>query len=335
MPDEYDAVRRDLSNYERGLYFELGRAHLRGETPERGWVRQFSIPTDRGPRILDNAKTQGKGVRSIERKSGRVDARTLEQLKRERLGLESGQISQSGWETVAGEKIDPRAREYMNELIRDFPGRFEHVEISRKDAARAIEAGRALASRQLELIRTYQLDRAERARKRLANIREILRQREAKAAEERAKAERERQAREERARVEREAAERVAREFAEKYKAVFRDREPDENTSARTREDDDAAEKTKQRERDQADEKARQRQREAADRLALEARRARELADNGEPGNMVREVADILHVSRPTPGIGPLHREPPHAGPTRGGREERGRERGGLERTRD
>ncbi|GAB2700838.1 hypothetical protein GCM10027089_23760 [Nocardia thraciensis] len=348
VPDEYDAVRRDLSNYERGLYFELGRAHLRGETPERGWVKQFQIPTARGPRILDNANTQGKGARGIERKSGRVDDRTLEQLKRERVGLQTGKITHSRWETVAGEKISPQVREYMEQLGRDFPGRFEHAEISRKDAARAIEVGRSLASRQLELVKAYALDRADRARKRLANIREIVRRREAEA---KAKAERERQAREkaERERREREAKEvrdraertrvqeKAAREFPTLGELMSRG-QGDENT-ARGRGAPDAAEKARQREaadaatakatkaRDAADAAARKQQRDAADRLGQTAREAREAAARGQRGDMAREVADLLRVTQPTPGVERLSREAIEAARTRAGREERGRER--------
>ncbi|MFJ1461266.1 hypothetical protein [Nocardia sp. N2S4-5] len=337
MPDEYDAARRNLSNYERGLYFELGRAHVRGETPERGWVRQFVIKVGRNKRVLDSARTEGRGARSVERKSGKINEReTRQQLKVERAALETGQLTHSGWETVAGERMPAAVLADIRAMQRDFPGRFRHEVISRADALRAIEIGRSLVSKQLELVRAYELDRADRARKRLANIREIVRQREAKAKEERERAERERKVREERARLQREAADRVAREFAEKYRALLsRDREPNEGNSARAREEAAAAEKLKQRERDEADEKARQKQREAADRLAEHAQRAREAAANRQPGDMVREVADIMQVSRPTAGIESPHREPPHAGHTRGHREERGRERDGQERTRD
>ncbi|WP_280186982.1 MULTISPECIES: hypothetical protein [Nocardia] len=244
MPDEYDAVRRGLTNYEKGLYFELGRAHERGETPERGWVRQFAIKTDKGVRVVDSARTEGRGADSVERKSGRVNERDARrQLDLERLALETGRISRSRWETVAGEKVPDKVREDIKDMTRDFGDKFTHVIISRADALRAMKLGQSLASQQLELVRAYELERAERARQRLAKIREIARAQERgekfrkvqqfreAAARGRAdapqQAERHRQAREqaeraqqahrtpesERARVEREAAERVAREF--------------------------------------------------------------------------------------------------------------------------
>lgn len=330
MPDDYDAVRRNLSNYERGLYFELGRAHIRGETPEKGWVRQFEIKVGGKIRRLDSARTEGRGVRSRERKSGQVHEReTLEQLRRERAALRTGQLTHSGWETVAGEKMPRTVRDELHQMARDFPGRFHHEVISRADALRALQLGKSLASRQLELIRSYQLTRADRARKRLANIREIVRKREAQAKEDRARTERE--TREARQRIQRETADRVAREFPVP-EVLRRDRENRDAERAQAREAADAAAEAR-RAQEAADKAERQRQREAAERLAAFRQQAREATAAGR----VRggpEIADLLIVGRATPGAAPPHREPPQAGTTRGGREDRGRERG-IERTRD
>ncbi|WP_433522272.1 hypothetical protein ACQPZ2_34655 [Nocardia pseudovaccinii] len=121
----------------------------------------------------------------MERKSGRVNERDAhEQLKKERAGLESHQLTHSTWETVEGEKLPDKVREDMHELSRDFPGRFHHEIVSRADAARAVRLGQSLMSKQLELIRAYELTRADRARKRLEKIREIVRAREPKSREE-------------------------------------------------------------------------------------------------------------------------------------------------------
>jgi hypothetical protein len=245
VPDEYDAIRRRLTNYEKGLYFELGRARIRGETRERGWVRQFAIRIGKSVRVLDSARTQGRGANGVERKSGRVNEReTLRQLKTERAALQAGILTQSRWETVSGEKVPRSVLEYMREIAQEFPGRFQHEVISRSDALRAMQLGQSLVSQQLELIRPYELNRADRARERLATIREIVRAQEraekfrkvqqfrdaaargrADAPQQverdrqaRVEAERARQARQtpktERARIEREAAERVAQEFS-------------------------------------------------------------------------------------------------------------------------
>lgn len=255
MPDEYDAVRRDMSNYEKGLYFELGRAHIRGETPERGWVRQFSISINGKSRILDSARSDGKGVRSVERKSGRVnEADARKQLGLERQGLDSRQVTHSTWETVVGEKVPDKVLGDMQKLALDFPGRFRHEIVSRADAARAIRLGQSLVSQQLELIRAYELTRADRARKRLGKIREIVRAREAKAKEERAQEKepqqrgitkerdeqaRENKARDERARVEPEPATRVVQELPT-WKQILTREDNRESTQLPTRTDREA-----------------------------------------------------------------------------------------------
>ena len=177
----------------------------------------------------------------------------MEQLRRERSGLESGQLTNVSWETVAGEKIPRAVEDELRAMARDFPGKFEHRVLSRADAARALELGRSLASRQLELIRSYELDRADRARKRLQNIREIVRKREkeraleqqsredrrrraeerlpkAREAAERARARREQERRETRERKIRAASERVLREFGDVMKGIKRqDREAKED----------------------------------------------------------------------------------------------------------
>ncbi|MGK8500899.1 cell envelope integrity protein TolA [Nocardia asiatica] len=308
-----------MTNYEKGLYFELGRAHELGETPEKGWDHQFRIETKDGPRVLDAARTQGRGVQGVERKSGRVnevDARA--QLRKDRDGLNSGLIARSRWETVAGEKIPDKVREDLRDMARDFGEKFEHVIISRDDALRAIQLGQSLASKQLELIRPYELQRADRARERLAKIRQIVRAqdraekfrkmqqfREAAARgrsdapqkverdrQVRAEAERARQARQtpeaERARIEREAAERVAQEFP--VPSQYQARETADTGEQAAREVADAA--SVEREADQARAAAAEREREAASKALDEARNAafKELDEKGRLSEVERLV---------------------------------------------
>ncbi|MBF6190805.1 MULTISPECIES: hypothetical protein [Nocardia] len=316
MPDEYDAVRRRLTNYEKGLYFELGRAHELGETPEKGWAHHFRIETKDGPRVLDSARTQGRGVQGVERKSGRVnevDARA--QLRKDRDGLNSGRITHARWETVAGEKIPDKVREDLRDMARDFGDKFQHVIISRADALRAMQLGRSLASKQLELIRPYELQRADRARERLAKIRQIVRAqeraeqfrkmqqfREAAARgradapqverdrQARAEAERARQARQtpetERARIEREAAERVAQEFP--VPSQYQERETADTAEQVARESADAA--SVEREAAEARATAAEKEREAAFKALDEARNAafKELDEKGRLSEVER-----------------------------------------------
>ncbi|WP_157126010.1 hypothetical protein [Nocardia mikamii] len=361
MPDEYDGIRRGLSNYERGLYFELGRAHIRGETAERGWVRQFQLQVGNKARILDSARTDGRGTRGVERKSGRIHERsTLEQLRRERSALESGKLTHSRWETVAGEKIPRSVGDELRAMTQDFPGRFEHEVLSRADAARALELGRSLVSRQLELVRTYQLDRADRARKRLQNIRELVRKRELERQKQRddrrrraqerlprvreaAERLRQNEVRQRREQTAREAARGVAREFGEVMKGIKREeraaRDAREAREARmiaelnelsayaeqvqqARDAADAAEQARHQEHVKAEERARL---ERAERERKQ--RERDLADVQTRGRFPPDVAELLIRSRPTPGLEHLHQQPPSPGRTRAGREERARMR--------
>ncbi|WP_305780345.1 hypothetical protein [Nocardia nova] len=303
----------------------------------------------------------------MERKSGRLnDRETRDQLARERAGLQSGQLTQSTWETVAGEKISRTVTDDIRALARDFPGRFEHRVISRADAVRAIELGRSLVAKQGELIRAYELDRAERARKRLQNIREIVRKRSQERELDRKRREdrhrraeerlpkvreaavrlqlrREQQRREAREQKIRDASERVAREFGEVMKNIRRrDREANEARDARgarlhaelhelsvyaeqvqqAREAADAADHARLEEAAKAEERARL-EREAKER----ARQQREQADAHLRSRLPPDVADLLLLGRPTPGLESPHREPPSAGSTRGGRTERSRAR--------
>ncbi|MFE7801274.1 hypothetical protein [Nocardia sp. NPDC057440] len=285
MPDGYDASRRNLSNYEKGLYFELGRAQIRDETPDRGWVKQFEIRIghEQDRRRFDSARTDGQGVRSVERKSGRVnesDARG--QLGLEREALDSGQLTHSTWETVEGEKVPDKVLGDMQELERDFPGQFRHEIVSRADAARAIQLGQSLMSKQLELIRAYELTRADRARKRLEKIREIVRVREEKARE------REKEQREKVAELAK------ARERAEKFERMQQFRE----AAARGRVE---APQRVQAERDRQAEKAKARapetERERVQREAAE-RAIREFPFPAPNQTRDREAADAATVER-------------------------------------
>ncbi|MEV3962166.1 hypothetical protein AB0M34_14910 [Nocardia sp. NPDC050193] len=312
MPDDYDAIRRRLTRYERGLYFELGRARERGETADKGWVRQFEIQTGAGARILDSARTHGRSVQGVERKSGRVNERDAnDQLTRERAALTTGRMSHSRWETVAGERIPEKTRKQLADMARDFPGRFQHEVVSRADALRAIQLGRSLASKQLELIRPYELDRADRARKRLDKIREIVRARDTAI---------------ERDSPARETAQQQTRELAESGDHAL----TTEGADTADREQRQAVEQARAREAAEA--AARRQQQEAAQRVAEAARKDREAARNGNNPPMTgREAADILIVNRPTPGIPPPLREPPS--PRRSARSRDARERDrGIER---
>ncbi|MGQ4617900.1 hypothetical protein [Nocardia sp. R7R-8] len=233
-----------------------------------------------------------------------------------RVGVSTGRITHSRWETVAGEKVPDKVREDLRDMARDFGDKFQHVIISRADALRAIQLGRSLASMQLELIRPYELQRADRARERLAKIRQMVRaqeraekfrtvqqfreaaargrvdapQRVERDRQARAEAERARQARQapesERARIEREAAERVAQEFP--VPSQYQELETIDTGEQAAREAADAA--SVQREAAEARAAAAEKEREAEFKALDEARNAafKELDEKGHLSEVER-----------------------------------------------
>ncbi|MBF6175965.1 hypothetical protein [Nocardia blacklockiae] len=318
---------------EVGDWFRDGMAHLRGHTEANGWRKELrlDVPGFKGPRILDNALPgPGKRVReATEYKSGRIRAKTaIPQLLKERELLARGRIDYKEWVIVRGQRVDPAVRALMDRMEKQFKGRFKVVEDSKAERLRAIRVGQELARNRLlqqkrEVARWLTRVRAERER----SDRAVQRARDEREAH-----------RQQRERLQKEAARQVAREFAQRFGHVLRAQgqgdsgrgrdTPDTVENARRREVADAATEKARKGREAAEEAARKHQRDAADRLAKTAQEARELAAKGERGDMAREVADLLRVTRPTPGIEPPSRDAIAAARTRTGRVERGRERG-------
>ncbi|MFJ1457388.1 hypothetical protein [Nocardia sp. N2S4-5] len=292
-------------------------AEIRGETRENGWEREY-VERATNQR-LDQARVYvNREERAFtEYKSGRIDARCVEQLGKHLELLDRGLYRSGEW--VSATPLQRTPREFQ-ELVRGAQERgleFRYVTPERRVIEEAKEKGRQqVPGRQLELPGVGEKARQQRERQR----------------EEREREERER---EERVRVEREAAARAARVAREEVirrvgREVAREFTPPALLRSQGREEADAAaEERARRERKAEEEKARQRQREAAERLARAAREAREAAARGQSREVSgREIADLLEVGRPTLGVESSDREPPSAGSTRGGREERGRERG-------
>ncbi|MGO4614132.1 hypothetical protein AB4305_17190 [Nocardia sp. 2YAB30] len=247
MSDEYDRIREPFDNPARGRIFENGIEHLFLDL-QSGYVQQPDrYATSLGPRHYDKARADEHGrIHAIEDKSGQVGSKNdVRELRKDRELLAKREIESLRIRTVAGEQMSPKYRQLLIDLKQEFGDRVIHQELTRDQARAAFAKGlvHEKDARQLELKTRYELDRANRARQRLARIREIMRARERaeqfrkmqqfreaatrgraeaphraeRARQAREQAERARQAREtpgtERARVEREAAERVAREF--------------------------------------------------------------------------------------------------------------------------
>ncbi|MCC3329151.1 hypothetical protein [Nocardia abscessus] len=248
MPDGYDKDRDEFDPNKRGRIFENG-TYTYFRDRENGYVQQSRIFTTAKGRVQFDKIREVRGlIFTIEDKSGRMDGKKDEtQLKAVRALLDRGVIEQHVLRSVQGEYRSNEIQKLIEGLVRDFPDKFTHQEISR-ETAREIwsiglqrEAGQQLefpgvrekARQQNTQQREQQSKAAElakKARERAAKFRNMLRFREGATrarpeAPQRAEhvrraqeqAERTRQAgrtpETERARVEREAAERVAQEF--------------------------------------------------------------------------------------------------------------------------
>ncbi|MEV6768153.1 hypothetical protein AB0N05_05910 [Nocardia sp. NPDC051030] len=195
MPEELDPLKRarlererqDRAEksrvrkiHERADNYHTGRAHERGETPERGYQREVTVSTEFGPRKLDSANLTER--KATEYKSGRQlkDPKTLIQLEKERELIQAGwQIT---WSIPADTKIDPSIQKSLNALARDHADSFTVERPTREEVNRAIALGKQLersAGKQLELIDSQQLHREQNARDRVARLQEIARTREA------------------------------------------------------------------------------------------------------------------------------------------------------------
>ncbi|MCC3311415.1 MULTISPECIES: hypothetical protein [Nocardia] len=315
-PDRYDALRNGMPAYERGRYFEIGRAYLEKETREAGWRQQ--VPLGSEGRILDSAQVNprtGKVDKSRERKSGRVEGReAVRQIEKEIDALREGNLVSSRWETVEGETISREVQTMLNLAAREFPDRFEHRVVSREDARLAILEGQRIArARQLELPGLSRDRLKQRQQEREARQRS---QREA---------DRVRKSREQHART---RGERLAKMYGR-----FRDgAERGFDAIAQAHHRAGRLTYTLERFRDMT-ERARA---EAERRIAAEreARRLREQREARERflERLPDDVADKLRRSFPAPGDDSRYRGiEPHRGSTRAGREARAR---ALERER-
>ncbi|WP_249644518.1 hypothetical protein [Nocardia sputi] len=135
---------------DRGRHFHRGMAQQRGETRENGWQHEAKIELGKGKgntRIHDTARVNDEGGRDFtEYKSGvvvRGDPHTLNQLRLDREVLDRDPHAAGTW-VIRDGAADPMIRKQLQALQRDFPERFQVVEVSRAEAEKARKLGRAL-----------------------------------------------------------------------------------------------------------------------------------------------------------------------------------------------
>ncbi|WP_156959815.1 hypothetical protein [Nocardia sp. BMG51109] len=365
---------------EVGNRFRDGMAFLRGQTPERGYEKEVRVKTDRGPRIQDVANREIR--EGSEYKSGRVDKeKTLPQLdKEERLIIQGWRLD---WTTVEGARIDREVQDRVRELTAKYPDRFKIQEVSREQLRLALTVAKNLEkqrkkqerehrqrekekaqqraideravqrlTKSKQQVKTYELHRADRARKRLEHIREIVKARDRSEGfqaiqkfrdaadrgrtagravpqqEERQRDEHQREvpttpARAERERIIQLAKERAVREWRDEWLGL----KPREQSGRHTQQERERQER-ETREREAADAAVHKARKAAAARLAVVREQEREAFERGQRLPMDgREIADLLAVTQPTPTELERARERPAPEMPRGRDKELGRER--------
>uniref|UniRef100_UPI000592F28B hypothetical protein n=1 Tax=Nocardia jiangxiensis TaxID=282685 RepID=UPI000592F28B len=191
------ATAQGRENNARGEHYHRGMAEIRRENRENGWVREYVEPSTN--QRLDQARVYvNEELRAFrEYKSGRIDGRSLEQLRKHKELLEK-EVYRSG-EWVSATPLAQAPGEFRD-LVKQMREQlnFRFVVTPRELTERAMQLGRQLTPgvQQLELVSGYELHRRDRARKRLNNIRAIVQAREAKERTERETQERETQERE-------------------------------------------------------------------------------------------------------------------------------------------
>lgn len=197
-----------------GRWFHNGIAEIRGETRENGWQSQRSVQLPSGrERIHDGARSLNDNEFREYKRARIVGGEfVMEQISKEREHLQTDPKAKGAWVVIEGSP-DSAARRELEKLERDFQGRFQLIEITQKQADRAVELGKDLERNrdQLELLDSGKLRSQERMKEVRERDREKQRTREAaqRAVEEREREQREREAIERARQQQREALERA------------------------------------------------------------------------------------------------------------------------------
>ncbi|MEU3013379.1 hypothetical protein [Nocardia asteroides] len=128
-----------------------GYQHDKGRTPEKGWRHEYGRSTSEGPRRHDDALVKqspfGHQVveHTVETKAGgvRIDD-GLKQLRKERELLSSGRTQTSEYVIRALRPPHPEVMKAARQLAKDFPGRFQLVELDEPEFQRVVELGRPI-----------------------------------------------------------------------------------------------------------------------------------------------------------------------------------------------
>ncbi|WP_433627092.1 hypothetical protein [Nocardia sp. CA-120079] len=174
MPgDGYDRDRENFKNNDRGRIWENGTDRFFRDR-ENGYdkppqSRQYWTPE--GYRRYDKERVDDNGhVRGVEDKSGSMTGdNDRKELEKDRFLLERGIVDHLLLRTVEGEPKSKEVRELIDGLARDYPDRFTHQIIPRRDAREIWARGlKREPSPQLELPGVGEQARLQKERQRQA-----------------------------------------------------------------------------------------------------------------------------------------------------------------------
>ncbi|MGW5384163.1 hypothetical protein [Nocardia sp. NPDC003963] len=212
---------------DKGRWFHYGIAEMRGETPDKGWRHEVPQQLPSGEeRHHDNSRAvndfEFREYKGAKRLRGEF---TLKQIDKDREALTLDKKATGAWVVIEGSP-EPDIRRALDDMVRDFKGRFRVEEVTQEQANRAEKIGRDLERNrdQLELIPSKGL----RAQQRLRELQERAAEKtrtQAAAREAQEKQGRERQiAREQQ--QQREAVARLAQRAQEQREAAERGERP-------------------------------------------------------------------------------------------------------------
>lgn len=219
-----EASKKARESQTLGREFHYGMAEVRGETTKNGWQHERSIVLDGVKRIHDAGRINEKGGLEFREYKGGRNVRgelTMSQIAQDRRVLERDPHATGIWIMRQG-AADPSVSRELEKLLRDFPGRFQVVEVTHKQVEHARQVAQDLSKNrnQLELVNTEQLRRDQRAKELRDRVQEKQRTQEAaqRAADQQARERREREERQQ----QREAADRLAQRAHERREAADR-----------------------------------------------------------------------------------------------------------------
>lgn len=225
---------RARKSNDEGRWFHYGMATIRGEVARNGWQHEQRTKLPSGRERIHDAARAVNEHEFREYKAGRSVGGefVLEQISKEHELLRTDPKAKGAWIVREG-ALDPAVRRELEKLEREFKGRFSVIEVTHKQAGRAMEVGLDLERdrNQMELFDSTDLRNKQLARDRRekAQEKQLVREAAERAIDQQERERKEREKREVQKRREqeerqkqREAADRLAQRTVERRAATAR-----------------------------------------------------------------------------------------------------------------